>query len=62
METLHEANIKQIKTEEELLKKNKEELEARMRDLEERRREEEEFMKRKNMITRLVNNIEEGKL
>merc|ERR1712227_125485 len=51
---------KQIKTEEESLKKNKEELEARMRDLEERRREEEEFMKRKNMITRLVNNIEEG--
>merc|ERR1719471_20775 len=60
LETLHEANIKQIKTEEESLKKNKEELEARMRDLEERRREEEEFMKRKDMITRLVNNIEEG--
>lgn len=61
LEEEHSRNINKIHDEEETLHKSKEEIEDRLRVLEDKKQEEEAFMKKKNWISRLMDDVEEGK-
>ena len=58
---LHRDNIKTISEEQESLSRSKAAIEDKIKDLETKKVEEEEAIKRREMLTKLVNNVEEGK-
>ena len=58
---LHRENIKTISREQESLSRSKAAIEDKIKDLETKKVEEEEAIKRRDMITKLVNDVEEGK-
>ena len=58
---LHRDNIKTISEEQESLTRSKAAIEDKIKDLETRKLEEEEAIKRREMVTKLVNDVEEGK-
>ena len=58
---LHRDNIKTISEEQESLTMSKAAIEDKIKDLETKKVEEEEAIKRREMVTKLVNDVEEGK-
>ena len=58
---LHRDNIKTISEEQESLTRSKAAIEDKIKDLESKKVEEEEAIKRREMVTKLVNDVEEGK-
>ena len=58
---LHRDNIKTISEEQESLTRSKAAIEDKIKDLETKKVEEEEAIKRREMVTKLVNDVEEGK-
>ena len=58
---LHRDNIKTISKEQESLTRSKAAIEDKIKDLESKKVEEEEAIKRREMVTKLVNDVEEGK-
>ena len=58
---LHRDNIKTISEEQESLTRSKAAIEDKIKDLETKKLEEEEAIKRREMVTKLVNDVEEGK-
>merc|ERR1711902_416834 len=57
---LHRDNIKTISEEQESLTRSKAAIEDKIKDLETKKMEEEEAIKRREMVTKLVNDVEEG--
>ena len=60
-ERLHRDNIKVISEEQESLTRSKAAIENKIKELESKKVEEEEAIKRREMVTKLVNDVEEGK-
>ena len=58
---LHRDNIKTISEEQESLTRSKAAIEDKIKDLETKKVEEEDAIKRREMVTKLVNDVEEGK-
>ena len=58
---LHRDNIKVISEEQESLTRSKAAIENKIKELESKKAEEEEAIKRREMVTKLVNDVEEGK-